>query len=66
MGFNRKDVENLPSAEEEVFNTEAVVRRSYDDATTDLEAQMIDPSMRVKQITECYMRADVDGDGIAD
>ena len=51
MGFNRKDVENLPSAEEEVFNTEAVVRRSYDDATTDLEAQMIDPSMRVKQIT---------------
>jgi len=66
MGFNRKDVENLPSAEEEVFNTEAVVRRSYDDATTDLEAQMIDPSMRVKQITECYMRADVDGDGIAE
>ena len=66
MGFNRKDVESLPSAEEEVFNTEAVVRRSYDDATTDLEAQTIDPSMKVKQITECYMRADVDGDGIAE
>ena len=66
MGFNRKDVESLPSAEEEVFNTEAVVRRSYDDATTDLEAQTIDPSMKVKQITECYMKADVDGDGIAE
>ena len=66
MGFNKKDVESLPSAEEEVFNTEAVVRRSYDDATQDLEAQTIDPSMKVKQITECYMKADVDGDGIAE
>jgi len=66
MGFNKKDVELLPTADEEVFNTEAMVRRDYDDATTDLDLNAIDPSMRVVQITECYMRADVDGDGIAE
>ena len=66
MGFKKSDVENLPSAEDEVFNTEAQIRRSYDDATTDLEVNNIDPSMRVVQITECYMKADVDGDGIAE
>ena len=66
MGFKKSDVENLPSAEDEVFNTEAQIRRSYDAATTDLEVNNIDPSMRVVQITECYMKADVDGDGIAE
>ena len=66
MGFNKKDVELLPTADEEVFNTEAMVRRDYDDATTDLDLNAIDPSMRVVQISECYMRADVDGDGIAE
>jgi len=66
MGFKKSDVENLPSAESEFFNTEAMIRRSYDDATTDLEVTNVDPAMRVVQITECYMRADVDGDGIAE
>ena len=66
MGFKKSDVENLPSAEEEVFNTEAMVRKNYDDSTSNLEVSDIDPSMRVVQITECYMRADVDGDGIAE
>ena len=66
MGFKKSDVEKLPSAESEFFNTEAMIRRSYDDATTDLELTNVDPAMRVVQITECYMRADVDGDGIAE
>jgi len=66
MGFNKKDVENLPSAEDQVFNTEATTRRSYDDPTMDIEVSNIDPSMRVVQITECYMNVDVDGDGIAE
>ncbi len=66
MGFNKKDVESLPSSEEETFNTEAVVRRSYDDDTVELEASTIDPSLRVVQITECYMKADFDNDGIAE
>ena len=66
MGFDKKDVESLPSAEMEVFNTEAMIRRNYDDATTELNVSNIDPSMRVVMITECYMRADIDGDGIAE
>jgi len=66
MGFNKKDVENLPSSEQDVFNTEATVRRSYDDPTMDIEISNIDPSQRVVQITECYMKVDMDGDGIGE
>ena len=66
MGFDKKDVESLPSAEMEVFNTEAMIRRNYDDSTTELNVSNIDPSMRFVMITECYMRADIDGDGIAE
>jgi len=66
MGFNKKDVESLPSSEEQVYNTEAIVRRSYDDPSMDLEISNIDSSQRVVQITECYMKVDMDGDGIAE
>ena len=66
MGFNKKDVESLPSSEDSVFNTEATTRRSYDDPTMDIDITNIDPSMRNVQITECYMKADMDGDGIAE
>ena len=66
MGFNKKDVESLPSGEDDVFNTEAVVRRSYDDPSMDLDLSSIDPSQRVVQITECYMKVDMDGDGIGE
>ena len=66
MGFDKKEVESLPSAEMEVFNTEAMIRRNYDDSTAELNVSNIDPSMRVVMITECYMRADIDGDGIAE
>ena len=66
MGFNKKDVESLPSGEDDVFNTEAVTRRSYDDPSMDLDLSSIDPSQRVVQITECYMKVDMDGDGIGE
>jgi len=66
MGFNRKDVESLPSADEEVYNTEAIVRKSYDNPTMDMNISTIDPSQRVVQITECYMKVDMDGDGIGE
>ena len=66
MGFNKKDVESLPTAEDQAFNTEAIVRRSYDDDTSDMELSNIDPALRVVQITECYMKVDMDGDGIAE
>ncbi len=66
MGYDRKQVESLPTSEEQIYNTEAIVRRSYDDETTDLDASMVDPALRVVQITECYMKVDMDGDGIAE
>ena len=66
MGYDRKLVESLPTSEEQMYNTEAIVRRSYDDETTDLDASMVDPALRVVQITECYMKVDMDGDGIAE
>lgn len=66
MGYDRKQVESLPTSEEQIYNTEAIVRRSYDDETTDLDASLIDPALRVVQITECYMKVDMDGDGIAE
>ena len=66
MGFNKKEVESLPTAEDQAFNTEAIVRRSYDDATSDMDLSNIDPALRVVQITECYMKVDMDGDGIAE
>ena len=66
MGYDRKQVESLPTSEEQIYNTEAIVRRSYDDETTDMDASMVDPALRVVQITECYMKVDMDGDGIAE
>jgi hypothetical protein len=66
MGYDRKQVESLPSSEEQIYNSEAIVRRSYDDETTDMDASMVDPALRVVQITECYMKVDMDGDGIAE
>ena len=66
LGYDKKLVESLPSSTEDVFNTEAITRRSYDDTTSQLESSTIDPSLRVVNITEVYMKCDYDNDGIAE
>jgi len=66
MGYDAEIVNDLPVSDEEVFNTEAVTRRSYDDATTDLNVSTLDPSQAVVNVTECYLKVDMDGDGIAE
>ena len=66
MGYDAKIVNDLPVTDEEVFNTESVVRRSYDDASTDLNVSTLDPSQSVVNVTECYIKVDMDGDGIAE
>ena len=66
MGFDRKIVEDLPPSDEEVYNDEAVTRKSYEDHTTDFNYQNIDPSMTTVLVTECYLKCDFDGDGIAE
>ena len=66
MGYDATIVNDLPVSDEEVFNTEAVTRRSYDDASTDLNVSTLDPSQAVVNVTECYLKVDMDGDGIAE
>jgi hypothetical protein len=66
MGYDAEIVNDLPVSDEEVFNTEAVTRRSYDDASTDLNVSTLDPSQAVVNVTECYLKVDMDGDGIAE
>lgn len=66
MGFKRDDVEDLAAADEDVYNTESQERRSYDDDTTDFNYSNVDPSQTVVIVTECYMKVDMDGDGIGE
>ena len=64
MGFDPEEVMRLPKAEQDVFNTEEMVR------TRDIDSYPInvasDPSTEKVEIYECYVRYDYDGDGIAE
>ena len=66
MGYDRKIIDLLPPSDEEIYNTESVTRRSYDDVNGVNEYQSSDPSMTQVMIHECYLRIDTDGDGIAE
>lgn len=66
MGYDRKIIDLLPPSDEEIYNTESVTRRSYDDVNGINEYQSSDPSMTQVMIHECYLRIDTDGDGIAE
>ena len=66
MGFDKKIVNELPVADEEIYNTEAVTRRSYDDETMPQEYQNIDPLLTRVAVVDCYMKCDYDNDGIAE
>jgi hypothetical protein len=66
MGY--KNVDNLTSDDSaNALNMERIERVGFDDEQPYLtDETTLDPSMRKVWITECYMRADVDGDGIAE
>lgn len=66
MGFDKKLVNELGPADEDIYNTEAVTRRSYDDESTPQDFQNIDPLLTVVAVTDCYMKCDYDNDGIAE
>ena len=66
MGFDKKIINSLPPADQDLYNNEAVTRRSYDDADMPQEYQNIDPALTVVQVVDCYMRCDYDNDGIAE
>ena len=64
MGFSPEQVMELPKAEQDVFNTEEMVR------TRDIDSYPInvasDRSTEKVEIYECYIRYDYDKDGIAE
>ncbi len=64
MGY--KNVEELGSDDGENGNAERMERLSFDDEYTDVDENSGDESQRTIWLTECYMRIDFDGDGIAE
>lgn len=67
MGY--KNVDNLTSDDAAVsMNMERVERMSYDDEQPYIQQQpeSMDDSQRAIWVTECYIRCDWDGDGIAE
>jgi len=64
MGY--PNVDRLASDGTEWANAERAERLQYDDDYVDQEEDSSDPSQRRVWLTECYVRCDCDGDGIAE
>lgn len=63
MGFDRELVENLPIDRFSSIRQEAVSR---DESASTFFNNVGDDSMLMVELFECYIKADVDGDGIAE
>lgn len=63
MGFDPADIASIPTNTDLEFSAERVAR--YDQSETPDDAS-VDPSMEEVEVFECYVRADMDGDGIAE
>lgn len=67
MGFDRKQVEALPSYANELDSEEKSQRHQTERSSeTDMGDDTIEPSMREVLVYENYVRHDMDGDGIAE
>ena len=67
MGYD--NVDDIQSDDQaSMMSMERVERNGFDDETPYLNQENVstDPSQRIVWITECYMKADVNGDGIAE
>lgn len=67
MGY--KNVDNLAGDDQAAaLNAERIERLSFDDEQSylQLDSHSLDDSQRVVWVTECYVRCDFDGDGIAE
>lgn len=63
MGFDAESIASLPSNTDLEFSEERVSR--YDSSETP-DVQSMDITMEEVEVFECYIRADMDGDGIAE
>lgn len=70
MGYPASVVDNITSDDQAAaLNMERIERLSYDDELAYLNTdtvQSMDESQRIVWVTECYLRVDYDGDGIAE
>ncbi len=64
MGFDKDIVEGLATSDSLTFSAEYLAR--HDNGENPDDAQSLDDSMQTIEVFECYVRADVDGDGIAE
>jgi hypothetical protein len=64
MGFDKDVVEGLPLGETLSYNPERVIR--YEQGEQPEDNQSLDPAMQDIEVFECYIRADMDDDGIAE
>jgi hypothetical protein len=66
MGFARDKVDDLAGDDAADFSLERLERFQDEDAMPWRGDSTLDPAMREVWITECYLRVDYDGDGIAE
>lgn len=64
MGYSKKIVDALPSYDDLTFSPERVAR--FDQGEQPDETQSTDQSMQTVEVYECYIRIDVNDDGIAE
>jgi hypothetical protein len=64
MGFDWETVQNLPTYDDLSFSPERVARFSEGEQPSEQESY--DPSMQEVEVYECYVRADMDNDGLAE
>jgi hypothetical protein len=64
MGFDKDIVNGLQSSDSLTFSAEYLARNENGENPND--SQSIDDSMQTIEVFECYVRADIDGDGIAE
>lgn len=64
MGFDADIVDGLPSSDSLTYTPERLVRFSNGEQPDD--STSMDDSMQSVEVFECYLRADMDGDGIAE
>lgn len=65
MGFDRDELEDIPSDDEQLFNQERQARFANEDDFPD-DPESTDPAMRKIWLYEVYIRFDWDDDGLAE
>ena len=63
-GYDRKKIQDIPSYANSTWNEETLSRNLFDEES--YMDENADPSMREILYTECYLRTDIDNDGVAE